>query len=214
MKRLYTSIMNTKIILDLCGGTGAWSRPYQEAGYDVRIITLPQYDVRTYQPPKEVYGVLAAPPCTEFARCGARWWKKKSPDLLSQALTIVLACYNIAKTASGWWALENPVGRLTQWLGPPNFKFQPWEFGDPWTKQTWLWGSFNTPQKIVGAIKPDISIPGHKNSQWRRTIQLENRLIFGLPINWIHQLGPSPNKAALRSITPPGFAQAFFAANP
>lgn len=40
-----------KIILDLCGGTGAWSKPYAEKGYDVRNITLPDYDVRTYQPP-------------------------------------------------------------------------------------------------------------------------------------------------------------------
>ena len=24
-----------KIILDLCGGTGSWSKPYKEAGYDV-----------------------------------------------------------------------------------------------------------------------------------------------------------------------------------
>ena len=39
-----------KIILDLCGGTGAWSRPYREAGYDVRVITLPEYDVLTYAP--------------------------------------------------------------------------------------------------------------------------------------------------------------------
>lgn len=23
-----------KIILDLCGGTGAWSKPYAEAGYE------------------------------------------------------------------------------------------------------------------------------------------------------------------------------------
>ena len=29
--------MEKKIILDLCGGTGAWSRPYKEAGYDVSI---------------------------------------------------------------------------------------------------------------------------------------------------------------------------------
>ena len=34
-----------KIILDLCGGTGAWSEPYREAGYDVRVITLPDFDV-------------------------------------------------------------------------------------------------------------------------------------------------------------------------
>ncbi len=32
-----------KIILDLCGGTGSWSKPYKEAGYDVRLITLPEY---------------------------------------------------------------------------------------------------------------------------------------------------------------------------
>ena len=34
-----------KIILDLCGGTGAWSAPYRENGYDVRVITLPEYDL-------------------------------------------------------------------------------------------------------------------------------------------------------------------------
>lgn len=26
-----------KIILDLCGGTGSWSKPYRDAGYDVRV---------------------------------------------------------------------------------------------------------------------------------------------------------------------------------
>lgn len=56
-----------KIILDLCGGTGAWSKPYKDAGYDVRVITLPQNDVATYHPPKNVYGILAAPPCTMFS---------------------------------------------------------------------------------------------------------------------------------------------------
>jgi len=38
----------SKIILDLCGGTGAWSKPYKEAGYDVRLITLPDYDILNY----------------------------------------------------------------------------------------------------------------------------------------------------------------------
>lgn len=51
-----------KIILDLCGGTGSWSRPWALNGYDVRIITLPDHDVRTYEPPDGVYGILAAPP--------------------------------------------------------------------------------------------------------------------------------------------------------
>lgn len=34
-----------KIILDLCGGTGSWSRPYVEAGYNVIVATMPHYDV-------------------------------------------------------------------------------------------------------------------------------------------------------------------------
>lgn len=29
-----------KIILDLCGGTGAWSKPYRDNGYTVFNITL------------------------------------------------------------------------------------------------------------------------------------------------------------------------------
>lgn len=50
-----------KIILDLCGGTGAWSKPYKDAGYDVRLITLPNYDVLTYEPPDKVHGVIENP---------------------------------------------------------------------------------------------------------------------------------------------------------
>ena len=53
----------SRIILDLCGGTGSWSKPYKDAGYDVRVITLPVNDIATYHPPEGVYGVLAAPPC-------------------------------------------------------------------------------------------------------------------------------------------------------
>ncbi len=45
---------HSKIILDLCGGTGSWSKYYKENGYDVRIITLPDYDVCQYEPPKNV----------------------------------------------------------------------------------------------------------------------------------------------------------------
>lgn len=50
------------IVLDLCGGSGSWSKPFREAGYDVRLITLPDYDVLTYEPPDNVWGILAAPP--------------------------------------------------------------------------------------------------------------------------------------------------------
>jgi hypothetical protein len=33
-------------------------------------------------------------------------------------------------------------------LGKPQFTYQPWEFGSPWTKKTALWGKFTIPEKI------------------------------------------------------------------
>ena len=67
-----------KIILDLCGGTGGWSKPYSENGYDVRIVTLPENDVRDYVAPKNVYGILAAPPCTMFSLARTRAKRERS----------------------------------------------------------------------------------------------------------------------------------------
>src|SRR5687767_4928011 len=97
-----------RIILDLCGGTGAWSKPYREAGYDVRVITLPQ-DVRLLPPMSEtVHGILAAPPCDHFARVGARWWKQKGTPALLDGLSVVDACLRaVILYEPRWWVLEN-----------------------------------------------------------------------------------------------------------
>ena len=150
-----------RTILDLCGGTGAWSRPYKEAGYDVRIITLPQEDVRLYQPQQNVHGILAAPPCTHLAGSGARWWKQKGTEALLEALAVVDACLRIViVTHPSFWALENPVGRLVHYLGQPKLYFHPYEYGDPYTKKTCLWGIFNIPRR-----RPIIPIQGGK--LWR-----------------------------------------------
>ena len=176
-----------KIILDLCGGTGAWSRPYKEAGYDVRIITLPSNDIRTYRPPKNVYGILAAPPCTHFAVSGARWFKSKGKNALLEGLAVADACIRIIQvTKPKFWALENPVGRLVNYYGKPKMYFNPCDYGDPYTKKTALWGVFNEPEK--NPIKPE----------------LHSRIWYA---------SPGPKRAELRSITPKGFADAFFKAN-
>ena len=101
---------SNKIILDLCGGTGAWSRPYKEVGYDVRLITLPDNNVLTYTPPKGVYGILAAPPCTEFslAKGGAPRDFESGVEVMTACLQIIWQCRIHSKLA--FWALENPVG--------------------------------------------------------------------------------------------------------
>jgi len=134
----------TKIILDLCGGTGSWSKPYKDAGYDVRLVTLPDQDVRVYIPPKNVYGILAAPPCTEFSIAGA--WKQVNEDMFLHALSIVDACFRIILVSRPvFWVVENPVGFLRQYLGKPRWKFCRWEYGDKFSKPTLLWGDFNIP---------------------------------------------------------------------
>ena len=56
-----TLFNNDKIILDLCGGTGSWSKPYKENGYDVRVIDPQEWleddygtgDVRLFKKPTE-----------------------------------------------------------------------------------------------------------------------------------------------------------------
>jgi len=166
-----------RVILDLCGGSGAWSRPYAAAGYDVRLVTLPDHDVREYRPPAGVWGVLAAPPCTEFSvakTVGER-------DLLG-ALEIVCACLRVvAEARPRWWALENPgSGLLRRWLGIPRDVWQPCDFGDPHTKLTAIWGDFAVPRRRH--VAPTSGMVGRN--------------------------------AAERAVTPPGFAAAFFAANP
>jgi len=211
---LYTQDL---IVLDLCGGTGSWSKPFSDAGYDVRNITLPVYDVRTYRPPPHVFGILAAPPCTEFAVSGARWWKLKPPELLAKALEVVWACQRIIEEAKpAWWALENPVGRLPRYIGKWRYTFQPYDYGDPWTKRTCIWGDHNIPVKCpvepVG-LRLGSSAAGKPLGIVDHPLMLLGKGDIFLPPDWIHRLPPSADRSTLRSITPPGFARAFLEAN-
>lgn len=190
-----------KIILDLCGGTGSWSNPYKETGYDVRLITLPNNDVLTYEPPDGVYGILAAPPCTHFSVSGAQYWHHKDKDGRTiDSMAIVIRCLAIiAQCQPVFWALENPVGRLRHWMGNPTLIFNPCDYGDPYTKKTLLWGRFNLPIK-----SPVTPIPN--NDQLNLISQ--PRTPEGKKIGW-----HTPEAKLLRSITPPGFAQAFYKTN-
>jgi len=180
-----------KLIYSLCDKSGVWSEPYKQAGYKVVRIDLSNGDdVRLLQvPAASVHGVLAAPPCTHFAGSGARWWKDKGDAALIEGLSVVDACIRfIIAVNPVWWALENPVGRLNKYLGPPTMSFQPCDYGDPYTKKTNLWGKFNAP----GKWNPVYPSEGSK----------------------MHRLPPSENRQELLSITPAGFARAFFEANP
>lgn len=193
-----------KIILDLCGGTGSWSKPYKDAGYDVRVITLPEFDVLTYQPPRGVYGILAAPTCTMFslARTTA-----KTPRDFDGGMELVEACLKIIwqcrkQDRLQFWALENPMGLLRQFLGRPPLTFNPIDYGDQHTKRTDLWGFYNEPKKSPIKLAPE---------QIKR-MSINNRELPDLPVDYVLPSGFS-KQAARRSMTPQKFAQAFKEAN-
>lgn len=193
-------------ILSLCDQSGEWPRPYLEAGYSVVQVDLAfGQDVRLLEladlPPR-VHGILAAPPCTHLASSGARWWAGKGDGALLEALSIADACLRlVALLRPQWWALENPVGRLSRYYGPPVMWFDPADYAaladepgqESYTKRTGLWGDFTPPLPLfVGQLTAREPVLGSK----------------------MHRLPPSPERAMLRSITPSGFARAFFEANP
>lgn len=209
-----------RIILDLCGGTGAWSKPYKDAGYDVQVITLPEFDVTEYDIEKgnllffdgdriitririeHIYGILAAPPCTMFSR--VRTTAKEPRDFLKgmlpvrACLEIIWAC-QYEKHKLAFWAMENPNGYLRRFLGYPPYTFDPTEFGDPHNKRTDLWGYFKPPKKTRIYRKT-------------KSHAVSNDHFEDLPIDYVRD----PNMrldAIKRSITPPGFAKAFMEAN-
>lgn len=188
--------LSAKIILDLCGGTGAWSAPYK-TGYDVRLITLPEQDVRLFVPPLNVHGILAAPPCTEFSFAKHYHGKGNYKHDFAEGLSIVDACLRLVTICKPeWWVLENPRGYLRRWLGKPTLSFNPWQYGENYQKATDLWGQFTMPKpthlKPAGQLKK-----------------------FSMLLN--HEIAPEYShlsRTERRAITPARFAQAFFKANP
>jgi len=191
-----------KTILSFFDLTGEWSRPWVEAGYNV--IT---FDIQTGQDVMdfsadyfienwdfgEVYGILAACPCTDFAVSGARWFAEKDADGRTEASRelVFQTLRTIEYFRPKFWALENPVGRIESLTGLPSARltFQPHNFGEDYTKKTVLWGKFN-------AELPTANTEPTQGSKMHSQ--------YG---------GKSQATKNARSETPQGFAYAFFMAN-
>lgn len=211
---------NQRVILSLFDDSGEWAQPWIDAGYDVRAIDLKRDDVdimdidygwlldNGFLEGPGVWGILAACPCTTFATPAARDWKPgpkarpkneggmdfigkthSSVDLVNQTLTI------IEFLKPRFWALENPVGRIRKITGVPDprLTFNPSNYGDPYTKKTQIFGNFNP------------NLP---------TAKVDPRKEFGGEGSRAHNLsGKDELDGGLRSVTPKGFAYAFFMAN-
>jgi hypothetical protein len=133
-----------KLILHLCADTGSDTQPYRDAGYEVLCIGK-DIGVENYNPPKNVYGIIANPVCTEFSVASGF---HKQGDY-EKGMFLVRECQRIISECNPvFWVIENPAtGRLKDFLGKPVMTYEPWHYGSPWTKKTALWGKFNIPPR-------------------------------------------------------------------
>lgn len=221
-----------RLIVSIYDYTGEWARPYAEAGYPVLLwdyktegCILQHFDRLTTMIDDAIesgyfpYGFLSAPPCTDISSAGAQYWRIKDTSSaaypydpwtiteLSKALVLIsLHLRDLYPWA--FWVMENPPGRMEKLvpeLSPfRKLLFSPFNYGDPYTKKTILWGEFNTelPRNDVQPKTVLIKAGGKKNPRKYRGSQL-----------WASTGGNSEKSRALRSKTPAGFARAFFKAN-
>jgi hypothetical protein len=207
--------MGKKLLLSLFDLTGSWSQPFADnPDFDVRRFDIqngPEGDVLNIQPHhfRNVWGVLAAPPCTHFTNASSRFWKTYDADgRTAHSLSLVQHALDLIKAwQPRMWALENPPGRLRRYIGAPEGYFHPYEYagylpGDVWEnpnvflsnryrKKTALWGDFTFPM-ILPLEPQDRRVPGQTA---------------------ISLLPPNAERANIRAKTPEGFALAFYAAN-
>ena len=155
-----------------------------------------------------VYGILAAPPCTMFSLART---KANTPRDLKEGMDCVRACLDIIWSVMEikqdtrkktlplkFWALENPNGMLKYFLGKPVFQYSPHEYGANYTKRTALWGWFNLPIRplLISQLPPHRSIKDMMN-----------------PFKDKDKRKNFEDNMQLRSNCYYSFAKAFFAAN-
>ncbi len=193
-----------KTLLSIYDYSGRWSKPYLDAGWNViRIDIKLGIDILTWDYKSvKADGILLATPCTDYALSGAKHFARKDADGTTAKSQLLMDRNKeiIEYQNPEFWGLENPMSRihkLNSWLGNPVLKFNPCDYclyaDDPETerynKQTWIWGKFNVPDKKgLPALHKDF--PGFTK--------------LG---------GKSERTKELRSMTPTGFANAFFKFN-
>lgn len=134
--------------------------------------------------------VLAFPPCTYLCSSGLHW-NKRIPDRARKTEEALQFVEMLMENEVPKIAIENPVGCISTRIRKPDQIIQPWQFGEDASKATCLW------LKGLPKLVPTNVLSGGRRA--RRANQTPSGQ---------SKLGPSPERAAIRSRTYPGIAHA------
>lgn len=85
--------------------------------------------------------IILHPPCTAMALCGNRHYGKGKPKYVERVEAWIWTknLYETAKKYADRVVLEQPKTTLGRAIGPKSQTIQPYQFGHPEQKETWLW---------------------------------------------------------------------------
>ena len=201
-----------KVILHLCADIGSDSKIWSDNGYEV-IRVGKDIGVENFNYSGEVYGIISNPVCLEFSTARSNG-KARNPE---DGMLLVRHCQRVIRECNpDWWYIENPArGVLKNYLGKPDYKYEPWWFGSPWSKETALWGNFNIPKRLYDNWQ---DVPKN-NKLYIRPTREKPSLAFmhKSAIDKIEEFTCFKDKVSddmsFRSLCSQKFAQAFFEAN-
>lgn len=132
--------------------------------------------------------LIAFPPCTHLAVSGARWFaEKRAAGLQQEAAAFFMAFVHAPIERI---AIENPIGVMSTQYRKPDQVIQPYQFGHTETKATCLW------LKNLPRLRSTLNV---REDMMRLPLRDRAR---------VHYMPPSAERAALRSKTYTGIAQA------
>lgn len=155
-------------VLVACEFSGTVREAFASLGHDAWSCDL----LETEQPGKHIIGnvldvlsegwdlMIAHPPCTYLCTSGNRWFKPeytaRFPDRPRQREDAVEFVKKLMNAGIPKIAIENPRSILSTRIRRPDQVIQPYEFGHPDRKTTWLWLKGLPPLKPTQIVEPKI----------------------------------------------------------
>lgn len=240
------------VLISLYDHSGNQSKPYKDNGWLIKQVELKHgIDILTWDFKNYYYdlihylgiadcciqkiGIICPTPCTDYALCGAKHFKRKDEDgttEFSQKLVArnrqIISFFKETNILQFWY-IENPKSRihkLNPWMGSVKFKFNPCDFAgwvqtiDFKKKSIFHYAKhkeFNELTKDELHVILEHNAYNKETWLWGEFNHPSKNLRIEPPFKenpgWKLYGGKSERTKELRSVTPMGFCWAFYKYN-